>query len=387
MKDKELPKGVTIRKNSIQIAFTLDGEQCRHSLKIKPTDKNIIYASNKLNSIKFDIEINKFDYEKHFPKSRASKAIKKGAPKTIKDALLLFLENKKTTCEHSTFHGYNNCVNNILIKEFGNLLLKEINEEHIINWIGKLNCSRKTVTNNLIPMRSILMHAAKKRWIDSDPMAYVPIIKEFKNLNKRKPEEVPDPFSPQEIHDILKAAEEGPIRNLFKFAFSTGLRTSELIALSWDDIDFNKNEATIRKAYVLKKMKCTKTPSGERTIKLNSHALNALEDQKKYKISGLDNVFYNENKGLHWAGDYEIRRVWKKILSEAGVRYRYPYQTRHTYASLSISSGEKEIFVAHQMGHRDVTVIRQSYAKWVSETDPHAGSKLDSALSNIGKYN
>ena len=46
-----------------------------------------------------------------------------------------------------------------------------------------------------------------------------------------------DPFDRNEIKAILEATHHEQIKNLFQFAFFTGLRTSELIALEWEDVD------------------------------------------------------------------------------------------------------------------------------------------------------
>lgn len=48
-------------------------------------------------------------------------------------------------------------------------------------------------------------------------------------------------------------------------------------------------------------------------------------------------------------------------LKKAGVRYRRPYQTRHTFASMLLSAGEHPMWVAQQMGHSDWTMIAQVY--------------------------
>ena len=53
-----------------------------------------------------------------------------------------------------------------------------------------------------------------------------------------------DPFSMEEIALIL-AASQGQAKNLFQFAFNTGLRTKELIALQWSDIDFKNGSVRV----------------------------------------------------------------------------------------------------------------------------------------------
>ena len=66
--------------------------------------------------------------------------------------------------------------------------------------------------------------------------------------------------------------------------------------------------------------------------------------------------------------------MWKRILLRAGVRYRYPYQMRHTYASMMLQAGESVMWVAQQMGHTDWTFTARTYSRWVSIDAPEAGS-------------
>ena len=75
---------------------------------------------------------------------------------------------------------------------------------------------------------------------------------------------------------------EGQIRNYFKFAIWTGLRTSELIALEWGDIDFVNGFICVRRASVLSKIKKTKTDSGMRDVMLLPPALDVLNEQKQH---------------------------------------------------------------------------------------------------------
>ena len=49
------------------------------------------------------------------------------------------------------------------------------------------------------------------------------------------------------------------------------------------------------------------------------------------------------------------------------VRYRNPYQTRHTYASQLLSGGENQLFVAQQMGHKTTEMIMRHYGRWVEQ--------------------
>jgi integrase len=59
----------------------------------------------------------------------------------------------------------------------------------------------------------------------------------------------------------------------------------------------------------------------------------------------------------------------------AKVKYRNPYQTRHTYASMMLTAGESDRWVAAQMGHTDTGMINRIYGKWIVDAQPDAGSK------------
>ena len=66
--------------------------------------------------------------------------------------------------------------------------------------------------------------------------------------------------------------------------------------------------------------------------------------------------------------DQAIRKVvWTPALQRANVKYRTPYQTRHTFASMLLSRGENPLWVANQMGHKDWGMIRKTYGRWIAQ--------------------
>ena len=66
-------------------------------------------------------------------------------------------------------------------------------------------------------------------------------------------------------------------------------------------------------------------------------------------------VFHDPKKGERWQDDQAIRKkAWHPAVKTSGVEYRYPYQTRHTYATLLLMGGEDQRFVANQLGHKSL---------------------------------
>jgi integrase len=123
--------------------------------------------------------------------------------------------------------------------------------------------------------------------IDRNPLDKLVLSKLINKKTSHSDWEV-DPFDQDEIKAILNEA-TGQARNLFQFAFFAGLRTSELIALEWDDIDWLKGMVRVSRAVVLKQEKGTKTKSGSRDVLLLPPALEALKIKKHsrtLKVSG-----------------------------------------------------------------------------------------------------
>lgn len=69
--------------------------------------------------------------------------------------------------------------------------------------------------------------------------------------------------------------------------------------------------------------------------------------------------------------------AWIPTLKKAEVKYRYPYQTRHTYASMMCSTGENIHWIAAQMGHTTTEMVIRNYGKWIPDVNPLAGSKAE----------
>jgi len=60
--------------------------------------------------------------------------------------------------------------------------------------------------------------------------------------------------------------------------------------------------------------------------------------------------------------------IWMPTLKRIGVKYRYPYQCRHTFASMMLTQGRNPMWVASQMDHADWGMIRKVYGRWLNDT-------------------
>ncbi|ARB93024.1 site-specific integrase [Legionella longbeachae] len=370
-------RGVSIREwgtgQAIRIIFSYRGVQCRETLKLEPTKANLKYAERLRGEIINAISLGTFNYADYFPNSTRARLfghaiIKATTGEMLKDYMMI----AEKTLEASTYNGYRKVCEAHIYPIFGHIPIRELSPLIIRNWITGLSVTVKTVRNILTPLRNMLDQALNDGVIERNPLDKLVLSKLINKKTSQSNWEV-DPFDQDEIKAILNEA-TGQARNLFQFAFFAGLRTSELIALEWDDIDWFKGLIRVSRAVVLKQEKGTKTKSGARDVLLLPPALEALKNQKSFTFLEGKRVFYNPRTNTPWETDGQIRKTcWTHILRKAGVRYRNPYQTRHTYASMMLSAGENPLWVATQMGHKDTEMIIKHYGRWIPDKSTVAG--------------
>ena len=93
----------------------------------------------------------------------------------------------------------------------------------------------------------------------------------------------------------------------------------------------------------------------------------------------------NPNTGRDWHEAKALARAFRRACEEAGVRYRYAYQLRHSFASRALSSGENPLWVASYMGHTNVSQIFEHYGRWIPSSDPLAGSRMVGSKARRGQ--
>jgi integrase len=371
-----LPRGITIRTNlrssSLQLSFSCSGIKCRETLKLEPTRQNIRYAERLRAEIIDQIARDTFNYAEYFPQSARVRQFGESAAVITVGELL---RNQLAGYEHatangnlspSTLIGYKKIMQAHLLPAFDTLPLAELTPALLRKWIGGLGVTAKCARNILTPLRSLLEDCVNDDLIKANPFNRIALKILLDRTSLRSRFEL-NPLSTDEVSRVLDTA-CGQERNFYQFAFTSGLRTSELIGLMWEDIDWDRGVVHVRRAVVQKIIKGPKTEAGLRDVVLLPAARAALQAQKEFTLLAGERVFNNPATGRPWESDGQIRKTsWTPLLKKAGVTYRNPYQTRHTYASTLLSSGANPWWIATQMGHKNVDMIFKHYGKWLPD--------------------
>ena len=209
--------------------------------------------------------------------------------------------------------------------------------------------------------------------IDRDPTERLKSVKV-----QRQP---PDPYTVAEAEAIISSMRKvwGEFdANYVEFAFFAGARPSELIALRWSDVDLNKGTIRIDKARVMGHDKDTTKTAVVRDVELCPRAIAVLNRQRA--LTGLkgEHVFGHDTGESY----HDLQAPWKRWVfahKKLSIRYRPPYQVRHTSVTWNLMIGKNLLWIAQNHGHSPAVMLKV-YAKWLSGSTDKDVAKISAAM-------
>jgi len=255
-----------------------------------------------------------------------------------------FLEYLSIIKKHSenTIINYKIDIEDFL--KFMNNNIIKINREDInkyLEYLYKMNISKSSISRKLSSLRNFYNYLLKKEIVNNNYFALIKNPKKDNSLPKYvKENDIDKMFL---IPDIKRELGQ---RNLLiiRMLYSTGIRVSELINISLDDIKIN--DRTIR---ILGK------GSKERIVVFGN---NTLEILKLYLSSGrklLDtkgSKYLFLNKDGHRLSDRYVRKIIDDIIVKASIDMHIsPHMLRHTFATGMLNNGADLVSVKDLLGH------------------------------------
>lgn len=276
---------------------------------------------------------------------------------------------EKNELKDSSLRDYRSSMNLHILPVFGNMPINSIESYHVDDFVLSLNCSGKRKKNILAPLKSLYKMALKRKFVQANIMD---------NLEKITVEKTDIfPFSAEEVARFLACAPEH-YKTFFTMLFYTGMRFGEAAALKWDNVDFDRGVIKICETRVYGKEGRAKTTDSRREVDILPPVREALLHQQKMGLSGK--YVFKDREGACMTPDHIREVIWKPILAKAGLKYRPPRQTRHTFATLAIDGGESLSWVKQMLGHSSLQMIYTVYYKWIKRTSD--GSAMMASLCN-----
>src|SRR6516162_7877050 len=275
--------------------------------------------------------------------------------------------------ERSTTVAYQRQINLHIVPRIGTLKLGHLTTSRVHKFRDELiadGMSRPMAKKVLGSLKSLLRDAKRRGNVAQNVASDVSITMDKRH--KRKLEVGVAIPTPEEIRAIVDAL-HGRWRPLILTAIFTGLRSSELRGLRWQDIDFRKAELKVRqRADRWSEIGRPKSHFGEREVPIPPFVLNTL---KEWKLHCGDKEFVFPNgKGNVEDHANIVRRGLIPAQLKAGVvkkkgkaKYTGLHALRHFYASWCINrreDGGLELplkTVQARLGHASIQMTADTY--------------------------
>ncbi|WP_264737338.1 site-specific integrase [Cytobacillus firmus] len=300
-----------------------------------------------------------------------------------------WLENyAKTNLKPKTFAEYEKIIKKHICPSLGHFSLKNLKTIDLQNYYKE---KLKVLSAQTVTHHHRLISKALNDAIDW----------EFINKNVAKGAKPPKPVkqemkthSVEQLNLLLKKAKEiTPVYYPIIYAAAhTGMRKSELMGLTWDNVDFTTGKIYIRQTiteangkYFFNKIPKNEKPRG---LKLTAELKKLLirvknEDDQRKKILGesfnIHNLVFCNTKGNIMAPS-EITRGLKRTIKAANLPDIRFHDLRHSHATILLKENVHPKIVSARLGHSKIQVTMDTYSHLTDSIEGIAVDHLDGLL-------
>lgn len=189
-------------------------------------------------------------------------------------------------------------------------------------------------------------------------------------------------FEADELKQFLsyvEALDPNKLYTFFRLLAYSGMRKGEAYALTWDDIDFEKNKISITKSLSRGENKTVyvsppKNPTSVRIISMDKSTMNILKRWKNtqkqllmmlgHPTSKKDQILFSTDKNEYYKPTIDanwLRNIYKQEIVPTDFKRISTHGLRHTHASLLFEAGASFKAVQERLGHADIATTMNIY--------------------------
>ena len=259
----------------------------------------------------------------------------------------------------STLIDYRSSTSARILPSLGSLRVDAIMPQDLEAWRERLltegELSHRTINKLMMIVGGVLERARRRGLIAENPTRHLDKLKEprYDDL---------DFYDPDEVWQLVRAAASPSDAAMFLLLAFSGLRRGEALALTWRDVDFERELIRVRVNWSHGQLVTTKGDR-VRSVPLVPQLAGQLRELRQIAaLSGPDHPVFCDPIGQRIDGS-ALRRRFLAARDRAGLRPLRLHDLRHTFASLAIDMASP-VEVQAWAGHQDPrTTARYTHYK------------------------
>lgn len=305
-----------------------------------------------------------------------------------------YLEYYKNTVQYRTYRYTEGFLKHKLAESYGGYNLSSFNRNSAENFIFSFkndNLESTTIDKYIITCRVFFDYAVKMKVVRENP---------FDGLRTppgAKPKTTRTYYTDEYVESLLDAYKgDKLLEPVIMIGYHTGLRVSEMIALTWDDIDLEKKTINVNKQILYHdRTRYFVTPkyNSYRIISIDSKLVEYLKTLKEeredhqfmYDVTEDNKVVYGSSfsfvinrKDGKAATDNTIHSRVNYLKTTYGFPEFKVHELRHTHCTKLIDGGVDTKYVQKRLGHKNIQVTLNTYHHLTKDRITAEDDKLDS---------
>lgn len=270
--------------------------------------------------------------------------------------------------------------------------------------------ARTTVQGVNTTAGMVFRHAIKDKLIRDNPATGAVVPKKRRTVEEIENDDIEEKYlESAEVDEFLQAVRQHgldlDLERFYLLAFS-GMRSGELCALKWSDVDFKNKEIRITKTIYnennnMKTYELTppKTEGSIRSIEMEDEIMDLLESHRKRQLkvkmkyrAELEeyhdgNFIFCRPNGYPFIQKNVIMRMQRLLEKTNITKHATPHIFRHTHISMLAEAGVDLATIMKRVGHEDIKTTMKIYTHVTDKMKKDANAKVktlyENALSEI----
>lgn len=293
----------------------------------------------------------------------------------------IYLEERQPRIRESTRAIKNNIIETKLIPVLGEMPISDITTRDVLRWQNELLSYRdpetgkpysksylKTIHNQL---SAVFNHAVRFYKLKENPAAIVGNMGSEKGITMKY-------WTLEQYTRFSEAIKDDPrAYYAFQMLYWCGIREGEMLALTPEDLDFDRKTVTITKTFQHLKGRDVvtepKTPKSNRVVQMPDFLAEELQDYLRMHADILP------HQRLFSLSKSALYRVMDRGSKAAGVPRIRIHDLRHSHVSLLIHLGYSALAIADRLGHESIDITYR-YAHLFPSVQKDMANKLNAMM-------